>query len=263
MAKKSGVNLGPSNFKDGGGLLSDVDVTWEKCTFEEFDYNGTQQATLCLKVDMKVEDGENVDQYFSLGAEATKNFSINDDETGLEGDGSINRSSKYGVLIDSLVAAGFPADKIDGDVSVFDGLEAHMVRVASKRKGLAPRTREDGKVFEAQDFVVDKITKLPWDDKKGKGKGKDKDTGSKKGKDKDEDSSSGDGDLESKAQDIVTGVLEDNPKGLDKKKLVAAVFQKTKGDSDANAITKLVYTDEFLDCPLWDYDKKKGTIKPL
>jgi hypothetical protein len=265
MAKPQGIGLGPSGFREGGGLLDDVDVKWKECLFEMWDYNGTQPTSSpALKVVMELENDDTAEQYFSAGS--AKDWDISDDGKMLIPTGSatgLNKTSNLAILIASLVEAGFPEDKIGADCSVFEGLEAHMVRVpAPKRGGLAKAPRADGKTFEPTNLVVDKITKLPWEGKTGKGKAGAKDTGKAGTSSKTKDEAP-ETDLDTEAQELVQKILESNPKGLDKKNLASAVFKLVKGQPNANVLVQLVYKEDFLDCPLWDFDKKKGTIKPI
>lgn len=252
MAKEIGASFNPDTFQEGGGLLDNVDVKWKEIRAVMWDYNGTiPQEVPAVCIIMEVEDAEEpVEQYFSCGG--AKDWSPSKDGTKLVSVGEakgINKTSNFGILLTSLVEAKFPVAKMNtDDLTIFEGLECHMVRQKEpERKGLVRALRADGKVFEKTNLVVDHIIKLPWETAKGKGK-----TTTAKGKEEVE----GD-DIEGKATETVMEILEANPKGVDKKKLAQLVLQKLKTDSDRNEILKLVYNDKFLEKGPWGYEDGK------
>lgn len=253
MAKEKGASFSPDTFSEGGGLLDNVDVTWEEVRFELWDYDGKiPTPTPAMKVRMKVEDQEEpVDQYFSAGN--PQDWTPSKDGTKLVAIGratGINKTSNLGILMTSLLEAKFPADKMEGDdCTVFEGLKCHMVRVkAPERKGLAPTARADGRVFDKTNLVVDRIIKLPWE-KKGTTS-----TTPKGGKNESEGDDVGD-----KTIGIIQEILEENPKGVNKKKLAQLVLEKMKGDPDRNTALKLAYSDKFLSEGPWEYED--GVVK--
>ena len=248
--KEKGATFNPDSFTEGGGLLDNVDVTWEEVTFELWDYDGKiPTPTPAMRVKMRVEDVEEpVDQYFSAGN--PQDWTPSKDGTKLVAIGKatgINKNSNLGILMTSLLEAKFPADKMEGDdCTVFEGLKCHMIRVkAPERKGLAPTVRADGKVFDKTNLVVDHIIKLPWE--KGTG-------ASTKGKKEEE----GD-DVEGKTIGVIQSILESNPKGVNKKKLAQLVLQEMKEDPDRNAALKLAYSDKFLSDGPWEFED--GVVK--
>ena len=112
----------------------------------------------------------------------------------------IRATSNGGIFIKALVDAGFPVDKIGDDITILDGLQAHVIRIpAPKRAGLKKDKKKD---FEDTILIVGEIKALPWEKSQPAG-GKKKTTASKKsaGKTKTKDAeSSDDGDLEAKAR---------------------------------------------------------------
>jgi len=251
VKEKAAAGLAPDTFVEGAGLLGDVNVKWKEVKFEEWDYDGkVAQAIPALKITMEVEDQEDaVDQYFSCGG--AKDWTPSKDGKKLVAVGTatgINKSSNFAILMASLVEAGFPPEKIEDDCTVFEGLECHMIRVpAPKRPGLVSTPRADGKVYEKTNMVVDVISKLPWEAKGKKGT-------AAKGKAEPEESG-----VEDKATETIMAILEENPKGLDKKKLASAVFNALKTDPDRKEIMKIVYDDEFLGSGPWEFEK--GIVK--
>ena len=251
MGKEKGVGFRPTDFTDGGGLLDNADVAWKSCEFVMWDYNGNGPQTPALKVVMDHE-GEEVEQFFSAGK--ADDWAPSKDGTKLIPVGNatgINRKSNLAILINSLVDAGFPEDKIEDDVSVFEGLKCHMVRKpAEKRPGLVRTPRADGKVFEATNLVVDEIQQLPWEKKAASGK-----KAAPKDTEQEQETGGGDDDdVEQEAIAAIMEVLEKNPKGIDKKKLAAQVFTKVKASKNRNAISQLVYKDEFLSTGPWTFE---------
>jgi len=250
--KTKGVSLNPDDAIEGGGLLDNVDVTWEECRFEMFDYNGTAPETPALRITMEVEgQDEKVNQYWSAGS--PQEWEPNEDGTMLNAIGSakgVSKSSKFISLMKSVADAGFPKEKIADNISVLDGLQCHMVRVkAPARPGLVKAPRADGRVFEETILVVDSISKMPAGIKGGKaaaGKGKGKEAAEEP-----------ENDIEGKTTESILSILESNPK-LDKKKLAGLIFAENKLDPDRNAMMKLAYSDEFLTNGPWTF--KGGMI---
>ena len=244
MAEKQGsVSLRPSDAVEGGGLLDNVDVTWKEVRFAMWDYNGAVEvAGPALKVVMEVDDGTKIEQYFSCGK--ADDWTPSKDGKKLVpvgGAKALNKSSNFMILLDSLIKADFPEDKIGDDCSVFEGLEAHMVRVkAPERKGLAQTKRADGKTYERTNLVVDVIHKLPWDKKGAKEKGGDSDAVSEK-----------------TAALIMEILSEDADKKWPKAKLAGEVFKRlnTSKDKDAMAAAQLANKDDFLKEGAWSLDK--------
>ncbi len=258
MAKNQGMSLNPEDFTEGGGLLDDAIVVWNEVKFEMFDYQGKAKAVPALKVGMEDEEGETHEQYWSMGS--ANDWSPSADGKMLVAVGSatgIRAGSNGALLLKSLVDSGFPVDKIDDDITVFEGLQCHVIQIpAPKRPGLKSTkpAREDGREFEKTLLVVDEIITLPWDRKKPAGapakKGVAKKAPAKKGKADAKDDVDG---LITKAQDTVLGIVLEQTE-VSKKKLPTLVFAALKDDADRNAIAKLVFDDEFLAGGEWVYD---------
>jgi len=161
---KGRVSLNPDTFTAGGAGPSDVNVTFVKCRFAEYDYNGTvEKPTLALECELLVEGEKNTTlQYFSAGD--LNRFQPSEDGRQLEKVGSaetLNNNTNFNTLIKSIRDAGFPSDKLDTEelgIGALDGLYAHVQQIPQqKRAGL--EGSKDGKTV----MVVDKILKLPWE----------------------------------------------------------------------------------------------------
>lgn len=242
--EEGGIGLGPSSFVEGTGLISDVDAVFTDVGFVTWDYRGKSPESPALRAVLRVEGEDPVEQYWSAGS--LKEFLPSDDGKMLLPVGSqtgLNKSCNVVQLIMSLIDAGFPEDKIQDDISVLEGLQAHVVRVpAPKRPGLVKQPRADGKVYEDQVLVVDTIIKLPWEAEKGK-----KAAPAEAGPTAEP--------IEDEATATVLEILEKH-KSVDKKALVGHAHSALKGNSDRSAIITMIYKDEFLSNGPWEFDGK-------
>lgn len=250
MAKEKvkGASMNPDDMSEGG-LVDNVSATWKECRFELGYGPGRQQGADAptFHITMDVEGGEEAESYYSCGK--ASDWEPSPDGTELIPIGAaagINKSSNLGLLIASLTKAGYPKDKLTTNATDFEGLVCHMTREkAPERVGLPPQPRADGRVFEKTILLVDKIIKLPWE-KQGKGGPSFTTTAKTEGKEE----------MGQKATDIVVGIMGENPKGLDKPKLIQKVYTKLKADPDRNSILAMVQRDEFLSEGPWEYDGK-------
>ena len=167
------ASLNPETFTEGGGLIDDVDVVFEECSFTMFDYNGkVVPGVPSLKVEMSCEDfDDNIEQFFSMGS--SKDWIPSEDGSQLISVGSvtsIRMTSNGGIFLKSLIDAGFPVDELGDDITVLNGLQAHVIRVpAPKRPGLKKKVRDDGKEYEETILIVSEIIAMPGEKKKPKG----------------------------------------------------------------------------------------------
>lgn len=85
------------DWETGSGLALDGSVV--TVTAAEFGFNANMGAGIvCLNLTLTTEDGEDIDQSFSVGGK----FEANRDGSAIEGKGKINRNSNYGLLIESV-----------------------------------------------------------------------------------------------------------------------------------------------------------------
>lgn len=241
MAQGQAAGLKPSTFVEGGGLLGDVDVTFKSVKFCMWDYNGSQPtANPAIKAELVEESGEVNEQYWSCGQ--AKDWVASDDGKRLIAVGSasgINVNCNGGIFIASVVNAGFPEDKIGDDISVFDGMKAHVIRQVTKREGLTKAPRADGRTFDPTVLVVSKIHKLPWE---GTPTQQAQATGGAGG---------GEGSLEEYVQGVILDVLSKEGKGIPKAQLVTKVFQEVKNHPKRNDIVQMCHRDSFLGSGPW------------
>lgn len=265
MAKKKteGVSLNPEDFIEGGGLIDDVDVIFAENLFEMFDYGGKADTPApCLKIALEVADVDDpVEQYYSMGS--ANDWIPSEDGTQLVAVGkatNIRATSNGGIFLKSLLDAGFPAEDLGDDITVLDGLQAHMIQVpAPKRTGLKKTKDQEAREERfgpPMILVVSEIIALPGEKKKPKGattKGKTKTPAKGKGTTKTKKDAPADDALNDKSVAAVMELLADKG-SMAKKDLPGKIFQSMKDDPDRNAIVKTVFDDEFLENGPWEYD---------
>lgn len=252
-----GVSLNPQDAVSGG-LLDDANVTWEEVSFVMWDYGGkTSEPVPALCVKMKDEDGEEHEQYWSIGraqdwvpSEDGKELVAVGQKTGL------NSNSNGMILLESLINAGFPEDQLGERVDALEGLKAHMIRVAApSRPGLGNQQDQQGNPRTI--LTVDEIIQLPGESKakgKGKGKGGGKAKSQAKSQAANEQSQASDDELKEKATNTIMEILGEEDGPVEKKKLPTKIFNKIKNDGDRNEVVKLAYNDEFLGDGPWTYE---------
>lgn len=257
-----GVSLKPSEMTQGG-LIDDITVEWVETRFKMFDYNGkVPVAVPALYAKMRdVETDEEHEQYWSMGN--AKDWAPDDAEKELVSVGSassIKTNANGSILLKSLVDAGYPEDKLGADISVLDGLIAHMTQVAApKRSGLVKAEREDGKKFDDTILIVENIESMPGAKKAAKGKPAAKKPAAKKPAKKkpapaaieEEDS-----DVAAEAIEYVIGAIAEAGEGVPKKTLTTAAFQNLADNPNRQAIVQLIFADDFLggdDVP-WNFE---------
>ena len=242
METHMGISLKPSALIELTGLIGDEDIIIKEARFEMFDYNGKRAPSPAARFCLDRGDGEEVQQYFSLG-KATDWLPSDDGKT-LTPVGKatgLANSSNWAIFVTALVNAGFPENKIEDDITCFEGLEGHVDRIpAPERKGLVNK-KEDATVL-----VMTKIHKLPWEKKGKKGSGSSSSKSSSNGKNSPSSSSDTGSAVTGKASSFILGVLAKYPDGIEKSLLPTEAFSMLKDDPDRNAIVKLIFEDEFL-----------------
>lgn len=261
-----GVSLKPSNFVEGGGLLDDEDVKITESRFVMFDYGGKAQPVPALMWKLDRMDGsEPISQYWSMGKAVDWIPSDNGKELVPIGRATqlVSNSNGY-LLITSVINAGFPESKLADDISVFDGMEVHVNRVAApKREGITSQ-KENATIL-----TVSKILAMPGESSKAtaqKGKGKTTAAAAatkSKAKSKASHKASND-DVSALAMEFVLSLLGDAekmapyPDGIPKAKLAPEAFAVfPKDDPNRSAIVQLVFNDTFLNEGPWKYEGGK------
>jgi hypothetical protein len=255
---RKGASLNPDDFISGG-LLDDVDATWKNVMFEMYNYGGKSDPAPCLGADLvtgaEIKAEDVVRQYWSCGS--ADNWEPSEDGARLVpvgGDTELRKSTNLFMLLKSLKEAGFPmAQLADGNVTVLNGLKAHMRRIdAPKRGGMAPqspRRGRDGKEYEKENKVlcVEKIIALPSEAPKDEPKAAKK--GGKKAEPKAEgkpQAPAPSADLDSKAKDILTSIIVQGNGKANKKDIPSIGFKILGTDPDRNKVLALLFNDEWM-----------------
>ncbi len=244
--EERGASLKLGEFQEGGGLFQG-EATWRNPRFEIFEYKGSGNSSPGFMVDLEPEEGDTIMQFWSVGN--ADDWTPSKDGKKIIATGKatkLSKSSNFYLLLNSLVEAKFPDDKMGDDVSVYEGMKCNMVRIpAPERKGLQQKEKK----YDPTILVVDSIITFPWEaESKGKGGGK---------------SAESDG-VSEKATEIAMEILGDNPKGIQKMKLAGEVFKRLKAQkmaqTEINAIVQLVggKDESFLSSGPWTYEK--GTV---
>lgn len=173
MTPENAIPFGLSDFVEGGAVPVDRNLLWKECRFNLFDYGGKAPTTCALRVTYVDDDGQEFVQQYSA-ADPTR-FTPSEDGKKLGAVGqaqALSKSSNFFLLMNELVNAGFPENKLAGmkDASLLDGTYAYHIGLPEpKRSGLAPRAVVEGQVAREKILSVpQKVLRLPWEKKPGK-----------------------------------------------------------------------------------------------
>ena len=121
------VSIRPSEMVEGGAVPVDRNLTWEKCRFALFNYtkkDGTVVATTtAAEIHYKDDDGQESVQNYSVGD--PERFIPSKDGKTIVAVGAaqaLSKSSNFYLLMNNLISAGFPENRLDADISTLDGL---------------------------------------------------------------------------------------------------------------------------------------------
>jgi len=172
MANK--VSIRPSEMVDSGGAPVDRNMVIKDAKFVIFQYtkkdgspalkpDGTPAKTTAAQLLLLDDDGNENQQNYSAG-DPERFVPSSDGKTlvSVAGAENISKSCNFHILMNALVNAGYPENKLDDDISTLTGLHAFWIGVPEpKRPGLV-RTAEQ----EARTRVIpvpSVINKLPWE----------------------------------------------------------------------------------------------------
>jgi len=231
-----GVSIRPSEFVEGGAVPVDRNLLWKECRFANFDYtkkDGTVVAsTISAKIVYQDDEGTEYTQHYSAGD--PNRFQPSKDGKTLEAlteSANLSKSSNYYILMNALINAGFPENKLGDDISVLDGLYTHNIGLPEpKRSGLVRETAEGAR--ERVISVPDSIIKLPWENK-GKGVAKAKATAAPTEEDA--------GDAEADALAMITEMLADADEVTRQQVATKAIRSKNQ------SVAKLVFSPKFAE----------------
>ncbi len=243
-------SIRPSEFVEGGAVPVDRNLTWKECRFALFDYtrkSGEKVATTCAaRITYVDDDGQEFVQHYS--ASDPERFVPSQDGKQLVAVGSaqaLSKSSNFYILMNALINAGFPENRLSEDISALDGLYTYNIGLPEpKRVGLVREAPAEGVVARERVLSVpSQILRLPWE-KKG---GKSAPVAAKaavKGKVVAEAEESSDEEVTAKALGLVESALE-SAESVTRQKLAVKLFKDLAKDPDKDAVARLVFQPEF------------------
>jgi len=233
-----GVSIRPSEFVEGGAVPVDRNLLWKECRFNLFDYTTKSgevvATTVAARIKFVDDEGAEYAQQYSAGD--PNRFAPSADGKTLEAltsSENLSKSSNYYVLMNALINAGFPENKLGEDISTLDGLYTHNIGIPEpKRSGLVREVKEGAR--ERVISVPDSIIKLPWENKGGKAApAKAKATAAPAEED--------DGDADADALAMVTEMLADADKVTRQQVATKAIRSKNQ------PVAKLVFSPKFAE----------------
>ena len=246
--ENNAVSIRPSDFVEGGAVPVDRFLTWKECRFNLFEYTKKSgevvATTTAARLKMVDDDGQEFEQQYS--AADPERFVPSDDGKTLVAVGAaqaLSKSSNFYLMMNALINAGFPENKLTGDISVLDGLETFNIGVPEpKRSGLVRVAAAEGEpTRERVISVPSQIRKLPWEKKGAKSaapaaKGK---TAAAKVETE-----------EAAGEDVIDTALALAAKVVAKgdatrQKIAAAAFRDLRGDPNKDAVATLIFKPEF------------------
>jgi hypothetical protein len=237
-----GVSLKPSEFIEGGAVPVDRNLTWKECRFDIFDYTKKDGTVVARSTTARItyvdDDGAEFIQHYSVAQ--PERFTPSADGKQLVAVGgaqALSKSSNYYILMNALINAGFPENKLGEDISILDGLYTYNIGLPEpKRSGLVREAVEGAR--EKVLSVPSQILKLPWEKKGGKGTPAKTTTKTVVVED------AGDSDaVTAKAIALVEKNLVDGE--TTRQKLAVAVFKTLAKDPDKDAVAALIFKAEF------------------
>ena len=268
-----GLSLRPEDAVVSGGFLDDEDVVISTVRAEMFDYAGQRANDPSPAIAVSyMRDGEDDGnkQYYTAGKAKDQIPSANgktfDNLRPNPGDrNGLPEKSNAMMWLQSIINAGFPADKLSDDLSVFDGTSVHVNQVpAPERTGL--KGTKDKTIL-----IVTKINSLPGEKSKTKSKSTVK-AGASKGKGKAATTPAttpaaaaveGEvSEVETRAAEVLLIALASNPEGIKKAALIPKIVPLIAGDDPLRSkIVPKIIEDAFLATQAgWTYSNGVVTL---
>lgn len=257
------ASLNPDSFLSGFVSAHDEDISVKDAIFHMFDYGGKGPTVPAARLVMERDDGSTVEENLTVGSQSTVQPSPCGKFMNVTGPrGGFGEESNFGIFITSLLNAGFPADRLGEDITVLNGLKAHVMRIPLPKRTRRGEETGGKKVQDA--LTVTKIITLPGEDEKKSATGAGKKKAGKKGSGKaaakdDVAENDTDDELTAKATEAVLEVLNAADGGpVAKNKLLQSVFTLLKNDPDKVKVCNLLRNDDVLsDSFLWTYENGK------
>ena len=137
------VSIRPSTMVEGGAIPVNQNLTLKEARFNLFDYQGKAPVTTACRLVLVSDSDEEYEQQYSVGN--PDRFQPSEDGKTLVAVGeavALNKSCNFAVLMDALVNAGFPENKLGADISALDGLYAYWIGVPEPSRAGIARTAE-------------------------------------------------------------------------------------------------------------------------
>lgn len=219
------ASIRPSDFSEGGGAPIQMNLLVLESRLVQWDYEGKSPTpTLALRLSLKNDEGETYSQYYSAGD--LQRFVPSEDGKRAKKVGTaekISKSTNMFVFFQAVVNAGFPENKLEGDVSVIEGLYAYWdAKTIAKRGGL-----EGSK--ETIITVPTKMHKLPWEEAKTEAPEPTNNNGAM-----------------GKLIGLLGTVLEQKGGKVERQDLGVALFSTMSGDPDVTTMAQLIHSPELL-----------------
>lgn len=230
------TSLRPKDMVEGGGPPMGLNLTVKQARIVIWDYDDPKRniSTLAAQIQTVDDQGNQYKQYYSAGD--PNRFTPSEDGRRAVPRGSatsLNNNTNLAVLMQSIINAGFPEDKLGGatgdDISSIEGLYAYWDGTpAPERKGLS-----GARVGQLLSVPV-KIHRLPWDNQQGAQQG--------------QAVQGGVGSPE--MEDAAVGVLEAALNGkqeITRQDMSRFVFRHLRGNPQRNEISAYIFSPAFAE----------------
>ena len=225
------VSLALSDFSEGGGIFPEGRYRMDEVRFVYFDYDRKGPNTLSMRLKatpLGVEGAQQATQQYSLGKQAAIAYAPSADgcrltlvpDSGVNG--GLKKGSNFHEFLTAIINAGFPETKWEGDVSVFDGVEAFFTHKAMKEYDDSGRGGLTGEAKPKEERKFPKTLPVPSRDVVMPGEKSAAAPAAAKAK-----SAASEEVLSQLAADL-TDVLAANPEGIGKGKARLNIFQAHK-----------------------------------
>ena len=164
---QAAVSIDPEEMEESTGAPIDQNLLVKDARFVAFDYQGKGAPSVGAMLTYVQDTGAETTQFYSVASVESRRFAPSTDGKTLIQTGSagkISKSCNFHILMREMANAGFPRDRLTGDVSVLIGLYAYYVGVPEPTRSGLQRTAEQAAVKRVI-VAPAKIHNLPWEPK--------------------------------------------------------------------------------------------------
>jgi len=237
--QQGGASLNPELMSEGTGLPSG-DMVVQDSRFVIWDYGGRGPQAFALRWTLEDNSGQTYQQHYSAGdptrwqpGEEGK-FAV-----AMGAQTELAKNSNVGFLMTEVVNAGFPADRITGDASVFKGLYALFEpKQQPTRAGLPAAAGADGTVRPRMSIVPTVIHNLPWENSA-------RPASTPGGAPTPPPAASPSGSVDDSAMELVVNMSSEKPSGFSMQDLAAGVFSTLASHPNRDQIAARVFSPDF------------------